>query len=748
MRKKLTITLKSDLCVASGYSYAGIVDSDICYDTYGLPYIPARRLKGCFRDTAENLLYSLIAKDDIIRIFGAAGQKKGGRFRISNAKLKGYGKIVLEIESLRHKKDLKGVFTQQRVLEQYTHIIAQTAIGENDAAENQSLRYTRVINHYIPEETGDGYEETVFEALVDFDAEDENILRMIAGATKNIGLKRNRGFGAVYCELRDCEYEDIERPVLRFDADKEYIITYILENDEPLMLSQLSSIHSGKMVNGQMVLGHLAEKYLESEQADSNSQEFKDLFLNGTTKYTPAYPAVKRDKDCVDIYYPAPLNLNELKVTKEYVDTFFKLPETNIAGNQPKKLKKYFVHEAVDEAGERNRISLKEVDMKLYYHHRKDHMNPDGSKEEGILYPSEAVTPGQLFIGEIYTNGVYAEKLVKLMNGKDFYFGKSKGSEYGHCSCTVNSVKENNTETISVRENDKICVTLLTDALIVADGSYSVDRKDIEKDILEHIVKSIPSARVIEQSTGRMPEDTASRADAEDYTLTVMMETGLVSGYQTSWNMHKPLYPVIKAGSCFLFEAAQCKEGKVPKKIWIGTKNQEGYGYSRVEVLKELPIDKIEVGEDAGAEIAPNTFRQQYIRILRELLLESLIDMAITDKTAFHLKGLSRTQISRAILMLKQCAGFSDFKRRIQSIKTDSVERILDNQLIRPLDHNDKAYVRKLVENRNGEEGESVKAAERYINMLQEAGDTGMNDIWKDYLLYNLTICKYEAKED
>ena len=38
-KDELRITLKSDLCVGSGYSYAGIIDSDVSYDECGLPYM-------------------------------------------------------------------------------------------------------------------------------------------------------------------------------------------------------------------------------------------------------------------------------------------------------------------------------------------------------------------------------------------------------------------------------------------------------------------------------------------------------------------------------------------------------------------------------------------------------------------------------------------------------------------------------------------------------------------------------------
>ncbi len=74
MNKKkgeIRITLKSDLCAGSGYSYAGIVDSDACYDTCGLPYIPAKRLKGCLREAAKMIG---ISPEQEERIFGKAGQ--------------------------------------------------------------------------------------------------------------------------------------------------------------------------------------------------------------------------------------------------------------------------------------------------------------------------------------------------------------------------------------------------------------------------------------------------------------------------------------------------------------------------------------------------------------------------------------------------------------------------------------------------------------------------------------------------
>ena len=44
---KLYIKLLSDLCTYSGESYNSMVDTDVVYDKYGIPYIPAKRIKGC-----------------------------------------------------------------------------------------------------------------------------------------------------------------------------------------------------------------------------------------------------------------------------------------------------------------------------------------------------------------------------------------------------------------------------------------------------------------------------------------------------------------------------------------------------------------------------------------------------------------------------------------------------------------------------------------------------------------------------
>ena len=50
MKTKLRIQLKSDLCAASGEGLGSLIDTDVCYDKYGFPYIPSKRIKGLLRE--------------------------------------------------------------------------------------------------------------------------------------------------------------------------------------------------------------------------------------------------------------------------------------------------------------------------------------------------------------------------------------------------------------------------------------------------------------------------------------------------------------------------------------------------------------------------------------------------------------------------------------------------------------------------------------------------------------------------
>lgn len=96
MIKKIKIELLSDMCVSDGSIYNSSIDIDICHDSYGLPYIPAKRLKGCIRECALELKdwgYDI----DIDNLFGKEGNDKG-KIIIHNAYISDRDKIINEIK--------------------------------------------------------------------------------------------------------------------------------------------------------------------------------------------------------------------------------------------------------------------------------------------------------------------------------------------------------------------------------------------------------------------------------------------------------------------------------------------------------------------------------------------------------------------------------------------------------------------------------------------------------------------------
>ena len=82
---KLNLKLLSDTLIGSGEGWGAIIDNDIVFDDFGLPYIPARRVKGCLRESALEVMemfeqsgISFASRGDIGTLFGKPGQSESG----------------------------------------------------------------------------------------------------------------------------------------------------------------------------------------------------------------------------------------------------------------------------------------------------------------------------------------------------------------------------------------------------------------------------------------------------------------------------------------------------------------------------------------------------------------------------------------------------------------------------------------------------------------------------------------------
>lgn len=650
---KLKLTLKSDLCAGSGYSYAGIVDSDTAYDDCGLPFIPARRLKGCMREAAETILYGLYTDGQIESVFGKSGSESGSELLIDNAYIKDYDGL----KGLLSKRD---IIKTQEILDRFTHIIGQTKL-EDGVAEEGSLRYTRVVNHFSPIDQ----KEMVFFADFSCRTDDWDMVVKAAKATRHIGLKRNRGLGNVRIEVMETESrEDGNRAlIVREDTeDGRTVLRYAVENVQPLMQSGRMEDVSADFIYGQQVLGLLAGRYLKEAGHAANTPEFQALFLDGSTIFSNLYPY-----DGKYTYYPAPDYLNRLKKTKKLVyNIAAELPrEEDLAnpdeywyegGNQPKKLKGKYI--AWTDRG----IAVSEIKKDVLYHHSHRNVHEtENSKEEGILYSMEAIRRGQKFAGFISVPTEYAETILRLLCKGDLYFGKSKTAQYGRCILTQYKVSDSVVKKTFDAGCD-IVVTFLSDAILYdTKGNPTVFYNEVRDAIKTELGISTDESE-------------------ESYMSSIQSTT--VTGYLSVWNLRKPAVPAVKSGSYVTYHLT---EPFAVGKLHVGERNLEGYGMIRIDNadsckfdgLQEAPADYTAEKTENNEERIKGTVDALCIPIIYDRWLDRKIYAAINGNEKV---SVSNTAAGRFALMLRESIAestdrrdaFTRFGERIESFKTGS----------------------------------------------------------------------------
>ena len=718
VRKKMTIELKSDLCIASGYAYAGSIDSDICYDEWGIPYIPGRRLKGCLRETAETEMRALIEGDCMDRIFGQSRADGTKGIVIEDAFPRGYGEMVKALKKIRKSsdKELKEILTQQRVLEEFSTVKAQTALDEDGVADDQTLRYTRTVNQYISD-----VEKMVFETSVSYDLNEaeKKILGYIVSATKHIGLYRNRGLGNVKCRLDDgydetdkTISEDIQDPeTVEASGEEEWIIKYSLRNVQPLMLSNMEDDTSETRIRGQSVLGLLAAKYLQCGTNSADSEEFKDLFLNGNTCYSDLV-IVRNGKP----YYPAPLFLRKLKKSCKYVNAAFEYEASDFSGqekkdysseggNQPKKLNGKYVYISPD-----GKIDVAEVEKKIVYHHSHKGSN---RYKEAILYTNEVIAEGQTFMGSIRLSGKYAKKMMNLLINSDLRIGKSKTAQYGKCELAAlkaENLKPGNTDEqmsteqenscyVQKEAGDLIAVIFLSDAFILyrderSDGGarYTIFRDEV----IEQVGKELTNAGICCNELKPDPVSKEMTAAGNNGSLrqTAYIETTDISGYNTTLNLRKQTLHAVKAGSVIFYEL--CKPTSIVEG-YIGEKQHEGYGHFMIVPVRSMQykVEKLQVKESEDPLQSEDV--QPVFHIVERAVTDMLVDdirlQAIRDaeNNQSSLRGLTASNIGRVTLMLRESlsespldkeSAFENFYARVEAIKKTEERKILRRTLL------------------------------------------------------------------
>ena len=662
MKKILQIELKSDLCAGSGESLGSLIDTDICYDRYGFPYIPSKRLKGLIRESfIEYMDWSNNEKLKTIKqeLFGVENSRNSGNLKVDNAYFENIDKIEDDIENID--KKYKKYLTKQRIVELNTDIRYQTAVDDaTGVAKENSLRSTRIL------EKGN-----IFNSIIECDNQEEiEILERCVKLITNIGNNRTRGLGEVKCYIIDYNKNNNKNAnvnkIESLNEEKEYELDLILKAESNIMVSKQFSEITENYIPGSNIMGAIANKYIKDNNIkdfENIDNEFINLFLNGNVIYSNAYIT---EKDGKVSYYPAPLSYSKVKNReKEYHNKMLDVKEENIQLSN-------LGDEFVTLSGENYK---KEVLTSENYHHQRAKDLSIGhvitGKDGGAFYQFLSIDQGQYFKTTIIGKGKELNKILKYIKiGDTLRVGKSRTAEYGK----LQIIDTKKTETKTEENEYKKFAVILTSPLILFDEKKVQIAKD--KETLVEKLK---------EEFGR-----------EDLKVTkAFIGYSEESGFNAIWNMPKEQVVSYAMGTCLVFETEN--PVKLKEKYVLGERRNEGYGQILIYNLEgkndsSLKFEKYEDSTNNAKVIEKRKYKEIHDetravlnksikKVIKEEIMENTFK--IVDESYEKLK-INNTTIGRVLLMLKESKNYDEFDRNVKAIKDDKklekVVKIIENK--------------------------------------------------------------------
>ena len=568
---KLTIKLLSDLCTYSGDTYNSVVDTDVVYDENGIPYIPAKRIKGCIREAAKEMADFGIGTSQIDEIFGKEGNQNSA-FSLSNAYIENYSQVVETLQKCKY----TGLKSPQNVLNRYTYMRTQTAVDpETGVAKENSLRRIRVVKKGLTFAAECNWTKSV---------SDPKILKQAVSLVKHMGMARTRGLGLVEMKLSEKDGNQQKNPHVLFKENQlgeQNKIHYTIRLKSAMICksAQGNQAVTEDYIAGSKVLGLIAGAL--------KPEGYEKLMAADELIVSNAYIANGKER-CV----PGRISLQ--KVKDQRYDENGEMRIKDMLLTDPAEIKgKQMTPANIRYMDQSGRIA--DVETEISYHHQRPSDKSVGRAtglDGSSFYQLAAISPNQSFKGFIYANKEQAQQILQAVEAMDeVRMGYGRSSEFGAVDLTLDSVEPIKEEHKTVK---KAVLTLGADVLLYNDqGMLTTDIRVLEKNLRE--------------MTG-----------TEDLCLEKpYIQFSTIGGYNVTWQRRKPAAYALAKGSSFLLESDQGFDIGLLNEKFAGERVFEGYG----ELLVKEPADTSDVivkkiQEDEKTE----TMQEDPTGILRELL--------------------------------------------------------------------------------------------------------------------------------
>lgn len=647
---KIRIELLSDLCTYSGETYNSLVDMDVIYDEYGIPYIPAKRIKGCIREaTLEMQELGVISTEEYHKLFGREGNQKS-TFWLSNAYIEDYKQIILDLQKFQKKE----LVTPQNVLEQYTSMRTQTAVNlESGVADKTSLRTMRVVNKGL-----------VFDAECAVQEEDKENFRNAVSLVKHMGVSRTRGLGLVRMTVDEKSEEKKWREkrealiALKNQLGDHNRLEYQIHLNSAMICksAQGNQAVTQDYIAGSKVLGLLASKM--------GDERYRDLMKNEGFQVSNAY-IMSEARRCI----PARISLQKLKEQSYEKDGTITLMDA-VRGTVGTE--KQMTAAGADYMDSENRIC--EVTTEISYHHQRPKNKAIG-KATGLddgssFYQLGAICADQTFGGYIYADRESAETILDtLAELKEIRMGYGKSSEFGAIELNITNVKT--PEVHSRRVNDAV-VTLASDIILYNENGILTTDTETLKEYLEDIVNT---------------------ADLEIRRPFLRYET--IGGYNKTWKCRKPIFHTLGKGSVFVLHSDQGFDLDLLNRQFIGERVAEGYGELYAEHLKDTvevqakksekyPYQKEEQTKFNQTELIEKLLDAEFERRIGYEIRERLRKEKDTEKVKNKDKdkeNVLRAAVAKMRVMFKNENSYDAMKKQVDAIESDEKRALCQSLL-------------------------------------------------------------------
>lgn len=631
--------LLSDSLPGSGQVYGGLVDKDVNFDSYGLPYIPGKRIKGILKESAHNLKDVEFLKANVDDIFGSD-------FRLSNGYLEGYEKYLQFFKAISRVDSviLRELFNFQKVVNYFTYTRSQTSTEyPSGVAKKHSLRMMRVLQKGLVFNFDISFTNQYFEDM-------DNVLKV----TREFGTNRTRGLGHIKLEIDQESTSSLKSSVDVTkevgDSNKLRILPLILRNVEQLLVSNQLGNHgtTDYFIPGSTVLGAIAAKFIRytakhDESFDSKSAHdntiFRNLFLNNIVIFTNFYPS-----DVNNTYYPVPASLVKKKNSEEFLDLSFikDRPEDD-------DLVKLHGLISLDPVGDELNIRFPNISKSVEYHHARPEDRSMGHAMEnyGQFFQYETLNPGQRFKGYIIGQESHLKEIVKILNSENssLILGKSRSAQYGKCNLEVGEVKEFVHNENNIVESDGLLISSQSDVILRNNFGFPIpDTK--------HLLKEIVGDNLINSES------------------TKFLKFKIVGGYNNVWNLPKPQYYALAAGSEILVKTSN-SDKQLPrdfKKQFFGENTSQGYGQIAINGHNHKIISKKDPDSEPAELPQDLMMLAEFIKFcLKERLKERIKERALSTTIKIP-QAATPSFVNRIKLLINRYDNFADLEEILKSI--------------------------------------------------------------------------------